>query len=80
MTIKTKYKVGDRVWILCHVRIKAFIIREIVVHVIGVDDTGKTITSVEYKSTGTMWAKEAECFPTQAALLKQMKTKEQYEE
>lgn len=76
MNIKTKYKTGDRVYTINHAHIIAFVIKDIVVHVFSVDENDTTITSIEYKSAGTLWRKESECFPSQAALLKEMQTKE----
>lgn len=70
LTIKAKFKVGDKLWCLHNSAVRDFEVKRIE---IGVEDTGTTIKYLDANyGTPNYLKKEKECFPTRAALIKSL--------
>lgn len=71
LTVKVKFKVGDKVWCIHNNKIKDFIVKEIRVTLRG-DDTFIGYTNDVYFANPTIDKKESDCFETRAALIKSL--------
>ena len=71
LTVKVKFKIGDKVWCIHNNTVKAFIVKEIRVTLRGYDTFIMYANDV-YFANPTIDLKESDCFATRAALIESL--------